>query len=309
MSNIFLDVTNSVGGGFNKTVASAANGIQNGLVPTYHEWNGSPKFVRPNLIFVMLQEPKGMKYLPDGNERSALIKDFLERQAKRVSGINYGLSVEFAETVIGNDGDMFETPTKTTRERSVPSFVGDELEGRLYTTLFNDWITDLMKDPHTGRAGVLRQKVYLDAGRPAITPDFRSMVGLFFEPNPTMDGVVSAVIVYNMMPKATTAELSKEVGGAGEVPEITVDFTGSTQHGYAPKAIAKEYLAALNMQGLAPMELRGAVTGQSTLMASVSETRSHQAQLNRVATELPSGTANPTAGAVDSLIDTFTSAL
>lgn len=306
MSNIFLDPNSSVGRGFNKTVANASNGPQNGFVPTYHEWNGSPKFVRPNMIFVLLQEPKGMKYVPNGNERVAMLKDLLERQAKSISGINTSLSTEFAETPIGSDGDMFETPTKTTRERSVPSFTLDELEGRLISNLIEDYIMDLLRDPLTERPGVIRYQAYLDAGRPPITPDFRSMVGLFFEPNPTLDGVVRAVIVYNMMPKGTQVELSREVGGTGEIPEVTIEWTGSTQHGYAPMAIAKEYLAALNTRGLAPMELRGAVTGQSTLVASISETSSNQAQLKRAAAELPTGGANPKADAVNALIDTFT---
>lgn len=261
MSQVLLESTHSLNRGDSANTIDIRVGGQQGLLPDFANWANNANLVKQRLIPVLLQAPGGMQYQPDGASRIAMLKAMIELHPIAISGLNRSLTAEFAETVVSNAGEMMETVTKTTRERSVPALTIPEKEGKPCTHLIEDWIIDLLMDPQTGYPGVIRYAAYEEAGSPPISPDFRSMVVLFIEPNATMSGVNAAYLCVNMMPKGVTDESSSAIGEALEEVNLELEFTALTQTGDAVNKLALNYLKSLDKRGLAPAALQSFVPG------------------------------------------------
>lgn len=257
MSQLILSSDHSLNRGANSQAQDLKVGGQSGLLPDFAHWANAGKLVKPRLIAVLLRAPGGMKLQANGTDRIAFLKAMVELHAKSITGLNRSMTAEFVETVVSNAGEMMENVSKTSRERSVPSFVWDELDGKPITRMIEDWMIDLMMDPETGHPRVITYDEYTKAENPVLSPDFKSMTVLFIEPTATLDGVLSAYLITNMMPKGFTEEASRVIGEALEAMEQTVEFTGITQTGEVPRQMALDYLDSLNKNGLSPQSLTG----------------------------------------------------
>lgn len=230
-------------------------GGQNGAMSNPANWTSAAYYTRQKLHQVLIQAPKALKYLPDGESLKKQLKAAIEMHPRSISGINQSLTVETNDTIIGNDGQVFQVPINVNREPSAPNFVWDELEGKPFTRLFRRIVVDLIMDPQTNKPGLLRYQSYTDAGRPEILPVDYTMVVLFIEPNKSMTGVVDAYLCANMFPLGIPDETLKEMGGANEQLEVALDFAAWTQVGDAVDEMAKNYLDSINVLGYAPSAL------------------------------------------------------
>ncbi|QAX96106.1 hypothetical protein [Vibrio phage vB_VmeM-Yong XC32] len=286
MSQVLLGADHSLNRGANTGVADPRVGAQNGLVPDFANWANSGKMVKQRLIPVLIQEPSGMQLMDDGPSRIEFLKAMVELLPKSITGLNRSKEGAFLETVATNSGEVMETVTRVSRQRSTPTYVWDELDGKPITRSIEDWMDELMQDSITGHPGIISKPAYEEAGSPAISPDFQSMVVLFIEPNRQMNGVTSAYLCANMMPKSFTDESSRVVGEDLEGMEQTVEFTAFTMTGTAVNAMALEYLNSVQKTGLAPRGLAPFQAGRSVNVASDAAPLGNVEAVNAVAATL-----------------------
>ncbi len=230
-------------------------GGQNGAMSNPANWNSAAYYTRQKLHQVLIQAPRALQFLPDGENLKKQLKAAIETHPRSISGLNKSLTVETNDTIIGNDGQVFAVPVNVNREPSAPNLVWDEMQGKPITGLFRRIIVDLIMDPQTNKPGILKYQSYTDAGRPELLPADYTMVVLFIEPNNSMTGVVDAYLCANMFPLGITDEATKEMGGANEQLEVAVDFAAWTQIGDMVDQMAKAYLDSITVTGYAPSAL------------------------------------------------------
>lgn len=238
-------------------------GSQTGQMPDYVYWANAGKLVRPRLIPVLMQEPTGMQYMPAGADRIQFLKAMIESLPKSITGLDRGRQVNFVSTPVSQNGDQMEDPSQTLRNRTVPSIVWDELKGKPITNTIDDWISYLMMDSELQHPLVISQSAYQSAGAPAITPDFRAAVVMFYEPNEEMTGVNTAFLCANFMPKGFTDTLAMTVGEAAVGLEQTVEFTAYTMDNGTVIDYAETHLSSITKTGLQPRALTGFTTARS----------------------------------------------
>lgn len=286
MSQVILGTGHSLNRGANTGIADPRVGGQNGLMPDFKNWPNAGKLVKNRLIPVLISAPAGMLLQDDGASRVEFLKAMVELLPKSITGLTRSKNAEFLETPAGNNGEMFETVINSTRDRSTPTFVWDDLDGKPITRIIEDWMDELMMDEFLRHPGIIAKPAYEEAGSPPISPDFQSMVVLFLEPNAAMNGIVSAYLCANMMPKGFTDESSREVAAALEGLEQSVEFTAFTMTGRSVDAMALEYLSSVNKQGLAPRILAPMEESISANVADDAAPVGNRVAVNAVAAQL-----------------------
>ena len=229
----------------------------------------SARYVKNRLLPVLVSVPRLMEYMPNYEERVAVLKTLMEDRATSITGLNSTMTPEFADTVEGNQGEVRQTVVNVKIERSIPAYEWPELKNRVISRFWEQYIRFCMMDPSLGHPGV----TYLDSFQDnpiAITEAEQSFVMLFIEPNSEMTDVVNAGLCANMQPQSS-GEItgSRVVGEALETPTVTVEFTALTDRSPAVKAMARDYLSNLNKLGLNPHTLATYVSGiQADVAAS-----------------------------------------
>ena len=220
-------------------------GGQMGYSTQYAEWASTTHYVRKNVIALLLELPKFIQLMPDSEFWAAAIKAMVEVHPLTWDGLKSTLSVETQTTPFGGAGEEFDDYVKTKREKSTPTSTYKDLYGRPMQNLLSDWIIYGLADPETN----VPMAVTL-AGKQAPSDwlaDMYSMSVIFIEPDPTHTKVSKAWLCTNMYPKTSgPIEGKRDVTAAGELLEISVEWTAITQTGHGVMAFAKTLLDAIN---------------------------------------------------------------
>lgn len=236
-----------------------SEGGQQGAMTLNHQWTSAAAYVKQKVIAVLISSPKAMEYMTDAKVQRAALKSLVEVMPLTIEGLNSSLSWEFSETPAGNSGEMFETAIKAARARSVPVFTWSEKYGMAITRFWTEYGRQLILDPDLGIPAIVTSEKYRTAedASASILPDDQSFTVLFLEPDETMTRVTNSWLVTNMMPK-TGGEITgkREIAGAGEVPTVSIEFTGLTMIGDTVTKMALDYLASLKLDKLRPLELK-----------------------------------------------------
>lgn len=247
MSNLLMPAESSLSHGSAKATNLALGGQQGHMTDSVN-WMSTEDYLKPQMISVLLAAPEGFEYLPDGKERRRFLKAMVEELAISVTGINTSLTNEPVETVVGNT-EFFEQSARVARERSRPVFSWIEKRGKVIKNIIYTWMTELMSDPDTGKAGIITRQAYRDAGSPELTAPFKTMACLFIEPDETMTRVVDCVIGVNMAPQGIINEMQMVKGQALETVQHDIEFSMHQRVGSAVFATAQQYMDELNMAG------------------------------------------------------------
>ena len=229
----------------------AKQGGQMGYSIRPSEYVSNTAYVRRNVIPILIEAPKGFTVMPNGLALTSTLKSLMELHSKNITGLNDTLSVEFAEDAFGGAGEMQETLTNVTRERSTVSHTFTEKYGKATSSFFYTWIRGLLMDPNT-KVPLYTQT---EAGaNNAIThtqlPDFTGATMLYIEPDPTHCHVVAAYLVTNMMPKSSGERTSeRDLTSGGDLVEVSIEFTGITQVGSAVTKLAQSILSSIGFAG------------------------------------------------------------
>lgn len=239
---------------------------QNGYHTNFAGYASNAAYVRKNIIAVLVEAPAGFQNLPQPDKWVATLKSLVELHPNSIEGLSGTLTVEHVEEAVGGSGEMQETLSNVTRERSEPVFNWTEKYGKPINSFFHTWITNLMMDPETKVPAVMARGSgdALEGTQPTdILPDYHSMTVLFLEPDPTHTKVVEAWLSTNMQPK-TAGEVvgSRDLTAAGESSQYAIGFTALTQMGQGVREMAQTYLNEMNRDSINP-NLEPAFTADS----------------------------------------------
>lgn len=226
------------------------HGGQQGYMSDYPSYVSSARYIRRNVIPILLEAPRGFQDLQNPEKYVETLKALVELHSTAVEGLQSTVNVEMSETPMGGAGEMQQDVMNVTRERSTPTFTWPEKHGNPINTFLESWIFNLMMDPDTKYPRVITTG---NAEVEDLLPDYNSMTVLFLEPNDTHTKVVKAWLCTNMKPMTGGENIgSKEIGTGGQEVEHSVEFSAITQVGQAVLDMAQRILDEMNLTGANP---------------------------------------------------------
>lgn len=211
---------------------------------------GNTPYVRRNVIAVLLDAPEFFRYMADTDLLVENLKRLIEVHARTITGLNQTLHVEYAEAPASGSGEVIETVTNVTRERSTPTLTCYELAGRSITRFINLWIRYGLADPNS-KVPLVVTEANLNASQ--WDQNFASATVLFFEPDPTWSDINAAWLCANMQPKeGVTWEGGRDTGVMGQYEEVSIPFTAVTEVSIAVDNLARQVMGSMSKKGLDP---------------------------------------------------------
>lgn len=241
-------------------------GGQMGYAPDLTEWVSNQAYIRRNLICLLVEAPRGFRYLPDRNYWISTLRSLVELHPLSIDGLNAGLEVEFASNPVGGAGEVQEDFTDVKQAVSNPVFRFNEKYGMPIASFFRGWIMNLMMDPSSKFANLAT----IQGQRPAdFLSDMTSATMAFIEPDPTHTKVVKSWLCTNMMPRGT-GEITgrRDLTAAGENPTYDIQFTAISQFGLGVDAFCQRLLDGINITNANPYLRPAFVDGISADVAA-----------------------------------------
>lgn len=236
-----------------------ATGGQYGHQPNYDTYISASPFARQNIIPVLLDAPRGMKYHSRSKEILAVLKHLMEVQPLSIEGLAAGLTVNTTEIPFGGSGEVLEEPTNVTRERSNLSYTFQERENRAISSFIEWWITEFIMVPESKIAGYTYGEGNDLTDRLA---DFRGATMMYIEPDKTHRRIVRAWLGTNIYPKTTgPIEGARNMTNDLETPQLNVPFSGLFQHGRGVNDLAQELLSAISYTNANPNNRQAFIDG------------------------------------------------
>ena len=217
----------------------------------------TPAVFNPTVI-VVLNTPSMWERFP---KAQAMLRAIIETHATSVTNIDFGYTLETAETVVGHDGQTLKVPTRTTRSSVEPSIEVPEYPGMPVYNLFKQWMFDI-QHPDTN-ASVLPSKMLAGS---EYTPNsavsdanFTDMPGWYvsaysmsiaiiqYDPSGLPDRIYDAAIITNMFPTSIGDVGFNRQIGTTEMKPRTIQFTGLIQHNEMTKALGVNIAKMLSM--------------------------------------------------------------
>ena len=219
----------------------------------------TPAVFNPTVI-VVLNTPSMWERFP---KAQAMLRAIIETHATSVTNIDFGYTLETAETVVGHDGQTLKVPTRTTRSSVEPSIEVPEYPGMPVYNLFKQWMFDI-QHPDTN-ASVLPSKMLANGGdtfniNSAMSANnFTDMPGWYvsaysmsiaiiqYDPSGLPDRIYDAAIITNMFPTSIGDVGFNRQIGTTEMKPRTIQFTGLIQHNEMTKALGVNIAKMLSM--------------------------------------------------------------
>jgi hypothetical protein len=227
-------------------------GGQMGFSPDLKEWVSNQAYVRRHVICLLLEAPAAFNLLTDRHPDIWVrnLRALVELHPRRIEGLNAGLTVETAETLVGGGGEVQEEFVDVKQARSQPVFTFDEKYGMPIQTFLRNWITYALMDPNSKVANIGT----LGAAAPDdMLADQYAASMIFIEPDPTHKKVVKAWLCTNMFPKGTGDIVgSRDIGAAMNMQELSIEFTAITQFGLGVNTFAQQLLDNINITNANP---------------------------------------------------------
>lgn len=249
VQDILMNPGEAWAAGRQSPMVNAIYGGQNGIAPVHQQWVSNTGYVRKNLICMVLEAPLGFQLLPNPEKWVGMLRAMWELHAQRITGLNAGLEVEFAETPVGGAGQVHHDVTNV---RETPSNIVLGLNEKYGLPFFNfhrAWITNLLMDPNSKFANIAT----LGNIPTDMLADMMSATMLFIEPDPTHTKVNAAWMVANMMPQQTgERQGARDLTAAGEPSTYDIPYTGTTHYGAAVDSFAQRMLASMSLTGANP---------------------------------------------------------
>lgn len=250
LTDAILSANKAYSAGLKAPMLDLKNGGQMGFAPDFSQYISTQSYIRRNMFCLLLEAPKGFKFLQDGESYIATLKALVELHASTIDGLSSGLSVQTSETPVGGSGQVMEHVTNVTEEVSKPSFGFVEKYGMPVSNFFRQWITMLLMDPYTKTANINT----LAGGKPTdMLADIYSATMIFIETDPTHSKVQKAWLCTNMFPKSNGEVTGKrDLTSAGEEVTHSIEFSALTQTGVGVIQLAQQLLDGISIVGANP---------------------------------------------------------
>lgn len=225
---------------------------QYGYQPHFEGYVSNTGYTPTNIIPILVEAPRGMRYLPDSEKWIATLKSLLEVQSKNITGLRRGVNVEYSERQVGGAGHMQRDPNNVTEEISTPTHVWDERYNAPIQSFWEQYIRNLIGDPITKEPGIMTLSDDVPTDRLA---DMFSFTMLYIEPDPLRRNVVAAWLVNNMAPTSSGVLESQMDPTTGQpVPELSLEFNGMPVRNNGVNRLAQQRLDAISWTNAGPMQ-------------------------------------------------------
>lgn len=216
---------------------------------------------------LMLTAPEGWNYFDEGNTYIASLKAIIEVHAQSWEGFTDTLSVVSEQSAVSGGGEQQHTPTKVTREPSVPVLTIPEKYGLPVKATFESQIIDLIMDPDNDLATLYTLP---EGRRPRHQlPNIYTFSILVFEPDPTFQYANRAQIVVNMYPQqGPEATMRFDKTAEGEKATYSITFNGLTQRGRGVLDFANRMIQEAKITNTSPQLAPPAISRVSDDVAS-----------------------------------------
>lgn len=227
MSDAVLQHVTSLGVAPDTHVANLARSGQLGTGIRITKLDGATPAVFNPTVGVVLTVPSMWDPFPKLQE---CLRSIMETHCKSITGIDFGYTVETADTIVGHDGQTLKVPTRTTRGQVNPSITLPEYTGMPVYNLFRTWMFD-MQHPDTNFS-IIPVNVNEKGNIPAWVTSAYSMSMAFIQYDPTglPDRIYDAMIITNMFPTEIGEVGFERSLGTSQLKERTISFTGLVQH-------------------------------------------------------------------------------
>lgn len=248
-------------------IVSLQNRFQNGYLTDLAFAPSSTDYTRQPLIIKVLRTPTGFDYLSTSDKKlyTAAMINLIETLMQSWTGFNSTLSVSVNETQIGRGGEVFQTPTGTSRARSVITSTVVEKDGMPVIRYLEDWVRLFIGDPDVGHpliAGLGNKPI------PDLLADMYSIDLIAYEPDKTFQFINQAYLITNFFPINEIGERvsGREIQGEREVPTYNLSWAGTQKVGYAVDKLAQTFMDSASIKGLDPSRQANYIDGPSALV-------------------------------------------
>ena len=246
---VFMSPESTLAGGTPIVPDITSHGGEAGFLHNIAGYVSNAQYVKPNVIAIVMATPRGFDYLPNSEDWHRALKSVIETHSRTIGGIDSSVTVEYSEQQVDGAGGMQAEMINVTRANSAPSHTFMEKNGKIITKLFDGWIYNLIGDPLNNVPRVLTYSENGDGNEiPDMLPDMQSMTTLYIEPDVTNRFALDAWLVTDMKPRAgAPRQGSKEITGAKQNLEISIEFTGLQQVGATIVQLATRILNDLSL--------------------------------------------------------------
>lgn len=227
MDDAILSQVTSLGVSPDSLVSNLARSGQLGTGIRLTKLDGATPAVFNPVVAVVLQVPSMWNRWPKLQE---MLKAVVETHAKSITGIDFGYTLETADTPVGHDSQTMKVPTKTTRSGVNPSMTFTEYPGMPIYNLFRTWQFDI-QHPDTNMS-ILPSQIANEAEIPAwyMTAYAMTMLFIQYDPSGLPSRIYDAAIITNMFPTEIGEIGFQRQLGTTELKERSINFAGIVQH-------------------------------------------------------------------------------
>ena len=249
--------TTSTGAGSNDLVSNITFSGQLGSGIRFNKLDGATPAVFNPTVCIVLNTPSMWQRYPKAQE---MLRAIIETHATSITGIDFGYTLETAETIVGHDGQTLKVPTRTTRSGVDPAIEVPEYPGMPVYNLFKQWMFDI-QHPDTN-ASILPSKMEgaeYTMDQTGANSNFQDMPGWFvsaysmsmiviqYDPSGLPDRIYDAAIITNMYPVSIGDVGFQRQLGTTEMKTRSITFTGLVQHNEMTKALGVNVAKMLAM--------------------------------------------------------------
>lgn len=230
-------------------VADIQKGGQLGVGPRIMNLDSATPQVFSPAIIVMMQTPGMWKDIPS---LTRIIKSLWELHAKSISGIDFGYTLNTADSLVGHDGQNISMPLNTQRSQVSPSVSWTELYGNLVWNVHYKWLMD-MNHPDT-QTSYLSAQAELASGADGISSIPPWLITTFscsfmaIQPDVygTYDRIIDAAFYTCCFPTETgNLGIKREINNH-EQQERTINYKAIVQHNDNTREVGALIMKALN---------------------------------------------------------------
>lgn len=238
-----------------------------GWMPDLREIHSWQQYVPRNAIFLVLETPRFLNYLPNPEVWRESWRCLIEKHARKISGWKQGLKASITEQFAGGAGELLQIVGDMKRDRTDPVLEFDEKEGRPIQRMLEIHLRYALMDPDTktalistlfnqGAAGV-SSDLGQDIGEDGLPKDWLldwfggTVIG--YETDITNRFVDKATITTNFWPHETGAiDMSRDLTAGKEKLELSIPFSGMSVSGYAVVQVAQKIHDSIRKQHTSP---------------------------------------------------------
>lgn len=264
--------------GYARNAITAGDGIlnlsvqgQQGYLADMAAFPASTDYVKMPMIIKVVRAPYGLTLMDEvlggGGAYVRAWKNMIETMMQSWTGFNRTLSISSNETQTGHAGEVFQTPTRVSRQRSQITSTIVEKDRRIVIRFLEDYTRYLIGDPEVGHpllAGMTDK--FTDR-----LADMYAGIIIGYEPDKTFRFVENSYLITNFYLNNDVGEntSSRQLQQDGEVPTYNLSWAGFQKVGSEVDRLAQAFIDKHRINGVDPQRTNMIASEIDNAIASI----------------------------------------